>query len=72
MDLGLKKKRVLVQGASSGLGFAIAKLNSKHGQQRVNSVHDFVLEKAIMKKQVVPTQNVLHLIKQVYCLRVVL
>jgi 3-oxoacyl-[acyl-carrier protein] reductase len=31
MDLGLKKKRVLVQGASSGLGFAIAKAFADEG-----------------------------------------
>ncbi len=31
MDLGLKKKRVLVQGSSSGLGFAIAKAFAKEG-----------------------------------------
>lgn len=31
MDLGLKKKRVLVQGASSGLGFAIAQAFAKEG-----------------------------------------
>jgi len=31
MDLGLKGKRVLVQGASSGLGFAIAKAFSAEG-----------------------------------------
>lgn len=31
MDLGLKKKRVLVQGSSSGLGFAIAKAFAREG-----------------------------------------
>lgn len=31
MDLGLKKKRVLVQGSSSGLGFAIAKAFAEEG-----------------------------------------
>jgi 3-oxoacyl-[acyl-carrier protein] reductase len=31
MDLGLKNKRVVVQGASSGIGFAIAKAFAKEG-----------------------------------------
>ena len=31
MDFGLKKKRVLVQGSSSGLGFAMAKAFSEEG-----------------------------------------
>ncbi len=31
MDLGLKKRRVIVQGASSGLGFAIAEAFAKEG-----------------------------------------
>lgn len=31
MDLGLKRKRVLVQGASSGLGYAIAKAFASEG-----------------------------------------
>ncbi len=35
MDLGLQKKRVVVQGSSSGLGFAIAKAFSDEGAQLV-------------------------------------
>jgi 3-oxoacyl-[acyl-carrier protein] reductase len=50
MDLGLRQKRVLVQGASSGLGFAIAKAYAEEGAIVALCSRDAVRVQAAVKQ----------------------